>query len=57
MAQWPSPPDKRGETRWGFRPRLIILKSPPSLFLSFVFVKEFSFDFALFFVNDVFGFS
>ena len=37
-------PDERGDTKWGFRFRLIISKSTPSPFLLFVFVSEFSFD-------------
>ena len=44
VTRWPSLPDEKRGTRWGFRPRLIISKSPPSPFLLFVFVYEFSLD-------------
>ena len=44
MARWPPLSDKRGETKWGSRPRFIISKLPPFLFLLFVFAHENSFD-------------
>ena len=44
MARWPSLLDKRGVIRWGFRPRMIILKLPSFLFLLLVLVYEISFD-------------
>ena len=56
MARWPSPPDERGDTRWGFRYRLIISKSSPSPFLLFVFVYEFSFDSLCFLLTMFFVF-
>ena len=63
MARWPPLPDKRGDTRWGFRSKFIILKllpSPFDIFYShfspFVFVIEFSFNLCHFCVDDVFCF-
>ena len=63
MARWPPLPNEKGDTRWGFRSRLIILKSLPSLFDIFcshfsllVFVNELSFDLCHFIINDIFCF-
>ena len=56
MARWPPLPDEKGDTRWGFRSRLIISKSSPSHFLLFVFVYEFSFDLLYFLLTIFFVF-
>ena len=37
MARWPLLPDKRGETKWGFRLRMVILKLPPPVLFFFFF--------------------
>jgi len=50
-------PNERGNTRWGFRSRLIISKLSLSRFLLFVFVYEFSFDLLYFLLTMFFCFS